>query len=294
MAADTLATRSFLPMLKETYQDFTRHRSQWLAAAISYFTVFAIAPLIIVTVELAGFVLGQHRAVLETIYGYLGSTAGSSAAGAIRSIVASTFNQPRANVIAQIIGWGIFVLAALGLFASLQVALNNVWDVEPKRRGVWALLQGRLSGLILVLVLAALLLASLEINAGLTAAASALSAMSPALPVLLKTLDFALSFAVVTIVFAAIFKLLPETRVHWHDVWIGALATALLFVAGQFVLGWYLGSAGLTSGYGAFGSLIIFLLWTNYSAQIILFGAEFTHVYARTFGSRCSQQKVAA
>ena len=294
MVAYGSRTRSLGPMLKQTYADFTRHRSQWLAAGISYFTIFAIAPLIIVTVELAGLVVGHHRAALETIYGYLRWSAGSGAAGAIRTIVATTFHQQRATVIAQIIGWTVFAVAALGLFASLQDALNNVWDVEPKRRGVWALIRGRITGIIMVLVMAALLLASLEINAGLTAAAAALSAVSAWLPLLIRLLDFALSFGLITIVFAAIFKLLPEARVQWRDVWIGAVATSLLFVAGQFVLGWYLGRAALTSGYGAFGALIVFLLWTNYSAQIMLFGAEFTHVYAKTLGSRCDHAVRAA
>lgn len=285
-ATSSPANKQIVPLLKDTFGEFQRHKAQWLAAAIAYFTVFAIAPLIIVIVEIAGLVLGHHQSVLNSIYGYLQGTAGKGASNGIRSIVTATFNQKRAGLIAQIIGWVVFLLAAIGLFAALQEALNTIWDVEPKKRTFVDTIKDRISSFGVVLVMVVLLLASLAVNALLTVAGQGLTHVFPFFPTLMKIADFALSFAVLTLLFALIFEYLPECRIEWKDVWAGAAATAFLFVVGQFLLGWYLGRAGVSSTYGAFGSLVIFLLWVNYSAQIMLFGAEFTHVYAKRAGSR--------
>ncbi|MBV8459387.1 MAG: YihY/virulence factor BrkB family protein [Candidatus Eremiobacteraeota bacterium] len=275
-----------LSLLKTTLKEYQRHQSQWLAAAIAYFAVFAIAPLIIVVVEIGGFVLGHHRVLLDEIYGYLRSTAGPGAALAVQSIVRATFNQRHAGIIAQIIAWSIFVFAAIGLFASIQQALNTIWDIPPRKKTLGETIKGRAMSFGVIIIIAAILLASLGLNTVLTAAGSALASSFPALPTLMKVIDFVISFAVIAALLALLFEFLPECKIQWRDVWIGALVTAFLFVIGQFLLGWYLGRAAMGSTYGAFGSLIIFLLWTNYSAQIVLFGAEFTHVYAERFGSR--------
>lgn len=274
-----------VPLAKATYADFARHKSQWIAAAIAYFTVFAIAPLVIVVVEIAGLFLGRHQVVLNQLYGYLSSTAGPAAAHGIQSIVASTFSQRKAGTIAQIVGWTVFVLAAVGLFTSLQEALNTVWDVTPEKKSVAEMIKGRLLSFGMVLCVAFVLLVSLGLNSVLTIAAAAMVHVFPAFPSLMKIADFVLSFGLITAVFALLFEYLPECRVAWRDVWLGAAVSALLFVVGQFLLGWYLGRAGITSSYGAFGGIVVFLLWTFYSAQIVLFGAEFTHVYARRLGS---------
>jgi membrane protein len=274
-----------VPLAKATFADFQRHKAQWLAAAIAYFTIFAIAPLVIVVVEIAGLFLGRHQVVLNELYGYLSSTAGPAAAHGIQSIVTATFSQRKAGMTAQIIGWIVFVFAAIGLFTSLQEALNTVWDVTPEKKTIVETIKGRLLSFGMVLCVAFVLLVSLGLNSVMTVAAAAMAHVFPAFSSLMKLADFIVSFALITAVFAVLFEYLPECRVAWRDVWLGAAVSALLFVVGQFLLGWYLGRAGISSSYGAFGGMIVFLLWTFYSAQILLLGAEFTHVYARRFGS---------
>jgi membrane protein len=274
-----------VPLVKETFSEFQRHQSQWLAAAIAYFTVFAIAPLIIVVVEIAGTFLGRHQVVLHQLYGYMSETAGPSAAHGIRSIVATTFAERKAGVFAQIVSWAVFVAAATGLFSALQQALNTVWDVAPQKRTLLETVKQRLLSFGTVLGIAFLLLVSLGLNSLLTVAGSALAHVFAGFPLLLKVVDFAVSLALVTALFALMFEFLPECRVAWRDVWAGAAISALLFVIGQFLLGWYLGRAGLSSGYGTFGGIVVFLIWVNYSAQLMLLGAEFTHVYARRSGA---------
>jgi membrane protein len=269
-----------ISLLKETFAGFQRHKCQWLAAAIAYFTALAVAPLIIVVVEIAGLILGGHRGALEQIDAYMASTAGPQAAKVIEDIVAATLAHRKAGLIAQVVGWAVFVVAAVGLFSSLQDALNTVWDVVPEKRSVLQTLKDRSLSFAAVLGIAFLLLVSLGLNAVLTVADRALARVAPALPALAKSLDFAVSFAIVAAVFALIFELLPDRRIAWRDVAWGAVASAFLFVVGQFVLGWYLGRAGIASSYGAMGGFAAFLIWVYYSAQIVLFGAEFTHVYA--------------
>lgn len=279
------AAAEIIPLAKATLAEFQRHKSQWIAAAVAYFTIFAIAPLVIVVVEIAGLFLGRHQVVLNELYGYLSSTAGPSAAHDIQSIVSATFSQRKAGTIAQIVGWIVFLFAAIGLFTSLQEALNTVWDVTPAKKTILATIKGRLLSFGMVLCVAFVLLVSLGVNSAMTVGAAAMGHVFPAFPSLMKFADFIVSFAFITVVFALLFEYLPECRIAWRDVWLGAAVSALLFVVGQFLLGWYLGRAGINSSYGAFGGIVLFLLWTFYSAQILLLGAEFTHVYARRFGS---------
>jgi membrane protein len=274
-----------VPLARATFADFQRHKGQWLAAAIAYFTMFAIAPLIIVLVELAGLFLGQHRGVLNELYSYMAHTAGPSAAHGIQSIVSATFAQRKAGAIAQIIGWVVFIIAAVGLFGSLQEALNTVWDVNPEKKTFLETITSRIVPFGVLLGIGFLLLVSLGINAAMTVVGAALAHVMPLFATIAKIADFIISLGLITALFALLFEYLPECRVAWRDVWIGASVSALLFVIGQFLLGWYLGRAGVSSGYGSFGGLVVFLVWVNYSAQILLLGAEFTHVYARRFGT---------
>lgn len=283
-----------VPLTRETFTEFQRHKAHWLAAAIAYFTIFAVAPLIIVVVEIAGFFLGQHEAVLSQLYGYMSSSAGPSAAHGIHSIVAATFSQHKTDLLAQIIAWTVFVVAAVGLFTSLQEALNTVCEVPPGKKTFLETIKGRVLSFGMVLGIAFLLIMSLGVNAVLTVAGHAMAHVIPGFPTLAKLLDSVFSLAMVTALFALLFKYLPERRIAWRDVWIGATVSALLFVAGQFLLGWYLGRAGVSSGYGEFGGLIVFLIWAYYSAQIMLFGAEFTRVYARRFGDERKESTMVA
>jgi membrane protein len=266
---------------KEAFAEFQRHKGPWLAAAIAYFTTFAIAPLIIVIVQLVGLVLGEHQGTLDALHGYLERSAGKAAADGISSIVATTFAQRHSGALAQIISWLVFIVAAVGLFASLRVALNTVWDVKPAKQGLFEMLRSRLLSFGIVLAVAFLLLVSLTVTSLLTAGAQALQHVFPGFPSLVKVVDFVVSLAVITALFALLFTYLPERRIAWRDVWLGAAISAVLFVIGQFLLSSYLGRTALSSMYGAFGGLVVFLFWVNYSAQILLFGAELTQVFAR-------------
>jgi membrane protein len=279
-----VGTTEWIPLLRESWSDFQRHNAQWLAAALAYFAAFAVAPLIIVLVEITGFVLHNHRDVLDLIFNYMQRDLGSGSQ-AVRQIVTATFNQSHGTLWTQIAAWAIFLFAAVGLFGSLQFAVNNAWDAGNRRLNLWQNLLQRATGFAMMLVVALLLLVSVFANAALTAAASYLTSLHDGLATLAKAGDFAVTLALVWLLFAILFRYLPNCRVAWGDVWLGAAVTALLFTIGQFLLGWYLGRASVTSVYGAFGSLVAFLLWANYTSQIFLFGAEVTHVYARRHGT---------
>lgn len=275
---------AIIPLFKETWSEFQRKNVQWLAAALAYFTAFAIAPLIIVLVALAGLILGGHQAALNEIFRYLKQDAGSGS-GAIQSIVQSTFNQRHSGTVAEIVAWVVLLLAAIGLFNALQFALNTIWEAKPQRSGIREAIVQRSWAFLAILAVAVLLLVSIGLNAGLTVMAAALVHVSPIFPTLMKIADFVISFGVLWVAFAFVFEFLPESRIEWRDVWVGSAVTSLLFVIGQFLLGWYLGRTAVSSGYGAFGSLVVFLIWVNYSAQICLFGATLTYVYSRKYGS---------
>ena len=282
---ETSAGPTWIPLLRETWDGFQRHNGQWLAAALAYFAAFAVAPLIIVVVEIAGFFVHNHQSLLNVVFDYMQRDLGPGSQ-AVRQIVAATFNQPRRNAFAQIAGWTIFLLAALGLFGSLQFALNTVWDVSSQKLGILEAIRQRGLGFAMMLVVAFLLLVSVFVNAALTTASAYFTHVFVGLATLVKIADFMLSLALVWALFGLLFRYLPGCAVAWRNVWIGAGLTAMLFTVGQFLLGWYLGRAGVSSAYGAFGSLVAFLLWANYTSQIFLLGAEFTHVYALRHGSR--------
>lgn len=271
-------------LLKDTWGEFQRKNVQWLAAALAFFTTFAVAPLIIIMVEIAGVVLGGHQRALDEIFRYLRQDAGNGA-GAIQSIVQATFSQRRQGAVAQIVGWAVFVIGALGLFNALQFVLNQIWEAKPAYGGIKEAVFQRVLAFLAILGVALLLLVSIALNAGLTVMSAALIHVAPFMPTLLKVADFAISFLVLWLAFSFIYEFLPETKIQWSDVRVGGAITSFLFVVGQFLLGWYLGRTAVSSGYGAFGSLIVFLVWVYYSAQIVLFGATLTFVYAQKHGS---------
>ncbi len=271
-------------LLRETWAEYGRHHAQWLAAALAYFAAFAMAPLVIVFVEIAGIVVRGHAHVLNLIFRYIDRDAGSGA-HALREIVASSLDRSHGGPLAQTVGWIVFVVAALGLFGAAQFALNAIWDVPPERMTLVVALRRRAWSFLVLLVIALLLLVSLGVNAGLTVVGASGVHLSMALRALAKAADFFASFVVLWAGFAAIFSFLPDARPPWRGVRVGAAVTALLFVIGQFFVGWYLGTTALNSTYGVFGSLVALMIWVNYSSQILLFGAEFTHVYATHLAS---------
>lgn len=270
--------------IRETFASFGRHNDQWAAAAMAYFTLFAVAPLFIVVVEIVGAVLGRHQQVLDMLYGYLAHSARPEAANDIRTIVQATFSQQRSGLVGQIVGWVLFVLGALGLFSAFQHALNTIWEVTPPKNGLMQAIRSRVVSFALVVVVAVLLLVSLLVNSFLGTAAQALVHVSPVLPTLARWVDYVLSVAVIAALFAVMYEYLPDVHVEWRNVWPGALVSAVLFVVGQALLSWYFAYTGMASTFGVLGGIVAFLIWANYSAQIVLLGAEFTRVYAQRHG----------
>ncbi len=276
--------KSIFNLFKKTFAEWSQDRASRLAAALAYYTIFSIAPLLVIVIGIAGLVWGR-QAVKGQLMSQIGGTVGPQAASLIQTMVQNA-SKPSAGIAATIIGFVVLLFGASGVFAALQDALNTVWGVAPKPgRPLKNTLQDRLVSFLMVLLIGFLLLASLVISAALQAAAGLVgnaAGMSAATGVAANFLFF---LVVGILLFALIFKILPDAEVGWSDVWIGATFTSLLFAVGRWLLGLYLGRAGVASTYGAAGSLVVLLLWIYYSAQILLLGAEFTQVYARRHGA---------
>ena len=272
-------------VLKETGTAWDEDNVTRLAAALAYYTLLSIAPLIILAVAVTGLAFGE-QAAREHIASELAGVVGASAADAIQSI-AKNAHTPGTGVVSVAVGLLVLLFGASGVFGELQSALNTVWDVAPKPgRGIWGVIKDRFFSFTLVVGVAFLLLVSLVVSACLTWLGQVFEQTLPGGAAVWQVLNFAISFAVVTALFALMFKKLPDVNIRWRDVWVGAAVTAGLFTLGKFGLGIYLGSAGVSSAYGAAGSIVALVIWVYYSAQVLLVGAEFTEVYARRFGSR--------
>jgi membrane protein len=277
--------RSLTALLKQAGAAWLGDNAPRLGAALAFYTLFSLAPVLIVAVSIAGFVFGQDAARVELVRQFQ-SLMGTQGATAIESIIQST-NRPVLGVFATTLGLLAVLVGASGAFNELQDALNTIWKVGRGARGYWAFAsKQRFFSLGLVVATGFLLLASLVVTAVLSAAEEFMSNVLPIPPILLESAHIVLSFGVIAILFGLIFKFIPDTEIPWGDVRMGAAVTALLFTAGKVFIGLYLGHSALTSAYGAAASLVIFLVWIYYSAQILLFGAELTHVYAVTYGSR--------
>ena len=256
-----------------------------LGAALAFYTLFSLAPVLIVAVSVAGFVFGEKTAQAEIVRQFQGLM-GTQGATAIETILQST-NRPALGVFATMLGLLAILVGASGAFNELQDALNTIWKVDSRTKSFWTVtLRKRFFSLGLVVATGFLLLTSLFVTAALSAAEKLASNVLSMPVLLLQSLNFVFSFAVITILFAVILKFIPDTTILWRDVRFGAAVTSLLFTVGKVIIGLYLGHSALTSAYGAAASLVIFLIWIYYSAQILLFGAELTHVYALKYGSR--------
>lgn len=270
-------------MLKEAFKEWQDDKVSLLAAALAYYTVFSITPLLVIAIAIAGAVFGQDAARGE-ILNQINQLVGAQGAQAIEIALANA-DQPRISGIASIISVIVLLVGASGVFAQLQEALNTVWDVKAKPNGgIGEFIRKRLLSFGMVLVIGFLLLVSLVLSAMLSGIGKLQIELLPGFTSLWQVLNFALSFGFISLLFALIYYYLPDVKIRWRDVWIGAIITALLFTVGKFAIGLYLGRGSLGSTYGAAGSLIVFLAWVFYSAQILLFGAEFTQVYARKHG----------
>lgn len=285
-------------MLKETFARFGADNASLLAAAIAYTAIFAIAPLIIITIAIAGSVLGVtngghgHHVVEDQLVAAIGSSAGPQTATMIRSLVDTSFSSHQGSVLAQTIGWATFALAATGLFLALQTALNMVWHVTPKEQGLALTIRNRIASAVMLLVIGALVLATIAINVAVSFLWNHFTAVLPfpGANVVASILSYVVDIGIVSVMFALMYKVLPDTDVAWSDVKVGAVATAVLFVVGEVLLSIYISHAGIANGYGAAGSLVVLLVWIYYSAMLLLIGAEFTRVYAEKHGSRASRQ----
>ena len=277
--------KATLRLLRESFQEWQQDKASLLAAALAYYTVFSITPLLVIAIAIAGAVFGQDTARGE-ILEQINNLVGEQGAQVIETALANA-NQPQLGSIASLISVVILLIGASGVFAQLQEALNTVWNVTAKpNAGIWEFVRKRLLSFGMVLAIGFLLLVSLILSAVLSGISKLEINLLPGLTPLWQLLNFGISFGFISLLFALIYYYLPDVKIRWQDVWVGAIITALLFTFGKFAIGLYLGRGSLGSTYGAAGSLIVFLAWVFYSAQILLFGAEFTQVYARKYGRK--------
>ncbi|MUG94665.1 YihY family inner membrane protein [Scytonema sp. UIC 10036] len=273
------------PLLKETYQEWSNDKASRLAAALSYYTIFSIAPLLIIVIAIAGAVFGEEAA-RGAIKAQLQGLIGQSGAEVIQTAIENA-SQPQAGTVASLISIVVLIFGATGLFNELQDSLNTIWEVQPKPgRAVKTMVRQRFTSFAMVVAIGFLLLVSLVVSAVLAGIVGYFSHLLPGIDFIWQVINFILGFAITTILFGLIFKVLPDVKITWNDVLIGAALTSLLFSIGRYLLGQYLGNGSFGSTYGAAGSLVVILAWVNYAAQILFFGAEFTQVYARKYGSR--------
>jgi membrane protein len=262
-----------------------------LGASLAYYTVFAIAPLFVIVLRISSVWFGQAAAQHE-LFGQLQGLVGKEGGKAIESIVTSAANQPAAGWWATVLAAVTLIVATTGVFVELQDALNTIWRVERNPgHGLIRFVKDRLLSFAMVVGIGFLLMVSLVLSAALAGVGNFMHSYLPAEHLLETSLNFTLSLGIITLLFAMIFKVLPDVKIAWRDVWVGGFITALLFNLGKFLLGFYLGRGSVTSAYGATGSLVIVLLWVYYSAQIMFFGAELTRVYADRLGSPLAAAK---
>ena len=265
---------------------------QWLddnasrqAAAMSYYTVFSMAPVLILAISIAGLVFSQGD-VQNYVVEQARDMVGTKGAESIETVMESTYGTG-AGVLATLVAIATLFWGASNIFNQMKATLNHIWNVEPNPSGggILRTVRDRVISIAMVLSIGFLLMVSLVVNALISAFVNFASGLSPALGGFIQVLNLGLTFAVITALFAMIYKFLPDAQIAWSDVGVGAAVTALLFVVGQFAIGLYLGNSSVASAYGAAGSLVVLLLWIYYAVQIFLFGAEFTQVYARRYGS---------
>jgi membrane protein len=277
-------------LLSETYLKWSEDHAQGLGAALAFYTVFSLAPLLLIVIAIAGLVFGQEAAEGQII-GQIQGLVGEESAVAIQGILENV-RKPATGLIATALATVTLLFGATGVFAQLQEALNTIWGVETKPGlGILQILRNRFLSFLTVLGSGFLLLASLVLSAGLAAIGHRLEYLLSGPGFLIQVINFLVSFGVITALFAMIYKMLPDVSIQWSDVWIGAGMTSLLFTIGKFLIGLYLGKSDVGVVYGAAGSLIVILLWVYYAAQIFLLGAEFTAVYASSHGSRLETSK---
>jgi membrane protein len=272
-------------LLKDTFTDWNEHKVPRLGAALAFYTALSIAPLLVFSLRIAAFFFGDEAARGE-IERQMQSMMGEQGAEAVQAMLKSA-NQPGVGTVATVLGLVTLLLGASGVFGQLQDSLNTIWEVRPKPgRGIWGFLRDRFLSMTMVMGVAFLLLVSLLVSATLSFTEGYAFHWLRNFAFVSHAANLLISFAVFTGLFAMMFKYLPDVKIAWKDVWLGATMTALLFTVGKFAIGMYLGRSSFASSYGVAGSLIVLLVWVYYSAQIVFFGAEFTQVYANRYGKK--------
>jgi membrane protein len=281
--------KQILDLIKATFSAWIDDNAPSMGAALAYYTVFSIAPLLLIVISIAGFIFGVEAARGE-IFAQLQDLMGETAALAIQGLLESA-SKPTEGVTAAIIGLILLVIGATTVFAELQDDLDRIWRA-PRRTedaGILGLIRTRVLSFGMILGIGFLLIVSLILSAALAALGKWWEPAFGEFELLANIVNIALSFVLITLAFAMIYKLMPRMKIDWRDVWIGAIVTSFLFAIGKFLIGVYIGRSGVASGYGAAGSFVVVLVWIYYSAQIFLMGAEFTRVYSYTFGSHKDQ-----
>ena len=277
---------NFWSLLKSTYGHWNERDPFSNSATIAYYTIFSLPGLLVIIINLAGYFFGQE-AVTNQISAQINDMIGTGTAKDVESIIAKA-SENKGSTLASIIGIATLLFGATGVFYKLQQILNQMWEVKPQpKQKFLKLIRDRIFSFGLILVVGFLMLISLVISAGLSAVRDwVVGYLSESLVIVFRAVDIIVSLGIITLLFAAIYKFLPDARIRWKDVWIGATLTAILFVIAKFALGFYFGNADPASTYGAAGSVILIMLWVTYAGMILLFGAEFTQVYATRFGKK--------
>jgi membrane protein len=282
VAADSTSHTMMWKILKTAIDQWFVHRSARLGAALAYYSVFSMGPLLLIVISIAGLFFGAD-AVRGNLTAQFRSLLGETGSKAVEAMLAGA-SSPHTGRLAAVTGVILLLVAALGVVSQLKDAMNTIWNVEESTEaGVWWYVRTYLVSFAGVLALGFLLAVSLVLSTALAAFSSWTGTAST---VIGEAVNFIASLAILTALFAGLFKWFPDTEIAWSDVLPGAVTTALLFNLGKFAIGWYIGTQGLESTYGAAASLVVLLIWVYYSAQIVLFGAELTHAYAATSGSR--------
>lgn len=270
-------------LLVDTTLSFVDDEALSRGAAIAFYAITSLAPVLLIVIAVAGMVFGRDTAQ-DAISGQFSALMGKQAADVLQSVIASASTKS-SSIVATIVGIAMLMATASGVFGEMQAALNTIWKTRSRETTLSRLIRARVTSLGLVAALGFLLVVSLVVSAGLTAFANYLDRW-PVGAMILSRVNFAVSWLLFALLFGAIYKVLPDRTLQWKDVIVGALMTSLLFNIGKALIGWYIGSSTVASSYGAAGGLIVLLLWVYYSAQIFLFGAEFTKIYANTHGSK--------
>ena len=279
-------------LFRTTFEEWNADNAARLAAALAYYTIFSVAPLLVIVVAVAGLFYGREAAQGQLTHEIGRYVTNPDAVNLIQTVIMNA-RVPETSAMATLVGFGLLLWGAAGVFGELRNALNNIWDVPPRTTfGIRNFLLDRLLPLVMVAISGFLLVVSLLASAALGAATNLVDVYLPGTAASSSAINFWFLFVITFLVFALLYKYVPEVPIYWVDVWPGALATALLFSLGRLLIGWYLAHTNVATAYGAAGSIVLVLLYTYYSAQVFYLGAEFTQVYGRTYGTRRAEHQL--